>query len=126
VRFFISLILLILAPIIMGQTIIDGKGNLHAKRAKRTQEPKVIVDTVRMSAGIGTMTLKKESTRKQHSTAPTASTRMYPQGITQILLDTSDAVNRYAFFINTTRDTVVIKSSQTDDSGLVAISLFVK
>jgi hypothetical protein len=111
---------------VMGQSIIDKNGHPHAKRAGQTQQPKFIVDTVRMSDGIGTMILRDEFKRNTRTTAPTASSRIYPQGITQVLSDTSEAVNRYAFFINSTRDTVVIKSSQTDDSGLVAVSALIK
>lgn len=109
-----------------GQTIIDKDGHPHAKRQGRTQEPKIIIDTLRMSSGVGTLPLSKTFKKNQMTTAPTDPSRIYPKGATQIMDSVTDSVHTYAFVVNRTGDTITVVSSSSNDSSLVSVELLIK
>lgn len=109
----------------VGQLQIDRSGHPHGRAESRYQQPKEIIDTMRLSAGVGYWVLSKRFTRNLHTTAPTASGIGYGVA-TALLTDTTAAVNSYAVFVNANKDTLVIKSSSATDSGLVVVRVFIK
>lgn len=105
------------------QNLFNSNGRPLSKRAQQSKAPMVVVDTVRMSGGFGTLRLNSSFTKDRHSVSATATGRMSAH-ITQILSDTTDAVNYYGVKLFT--DSLIIKSSQTDDSGLVAVRIDIR
>ena len=102
------------------QKIYNSKGKLLGKRTQRTMTPKIVVDTLRMSGGFGVLRLNSSFTKGFHAVNASNSVNMRVQ-VTQILSDTSEAVNYYG--VRKFTDSVMIKSSQADDSGLVEIRI---
>lgn len=121
----ILLLYFLVATCAEGQVIIDSKGHLHGKRQAKTQQAKEIIDTVRMSSGVGYLVLQKEFTQNQHTTMPTAAGNIFCV-ITPVMTDTSDSVHSYATKLSSNRDTLVVRSTSNNDSGLVIVRAFIK
>ena len=120
---FVTIIILALMSTAYPQNLFNSDGRPLKKQAQDSKEPIVVIDTVRMSGGFGTLRLSGSFSSNKHSVSATATGRMNPH-VTQILSDTTDAVNYYGVRLFT--DSLIIKSSQTDDSGLVAIRIDIR
>lgn len=122
-RVLISLILL--TGLAFGQVQVDRQGNIHAKRQGRTQAPKEIVDTLRLSSGFGHIVLSEVFHKTRHTTKPTEDGYFYGV-VSQKISDTSQTVNSYATYLSANNDTLIVKSSSATDSSLVVIRGFIK
>lgn len=118
-------LLIILSCSAFGQIAVDRSGNIHAKRQGQTQEPKEIVDTLRLSAGVGYIILSDVFHKTKHTTKPTSDGYFYGV-VSPKLSDTSQAVSSYATYLSANRDTLIVKSSSNTDSALVVIRGFIK
>jgi hypothetical protein len=110
---------------IFAQVPINSAGAPHAKRQGRTQEPKEIVDTLRLSAGEARLVLKAKFSDTAKRTKPTSHGNFYAF-VTPILSDTGASVYYYGTRLSTNCETLVVKSSSVTDSGLVSIRAFFK
>lgn len=120
------LALLVCVSVAEGQNIFNAKGKPFAKRQGRTQEPKIIVDTVRIVAGYGSLSLTTNFTSSQHRTAATSVGNVYAQ-ISRLLTDSTKAVYSYSYAVADKGARLVIKSSGgTADTGKVVVTCFVK
>lgn len=119
------MVLILFAGIAFSQMLIDKEGNLHSRTQGKYQKPKEIVDTMRIANGIGYWALSDKFTRNKHTTSPTKQGIAYGVA-TGIITDTSQAVASYAVFVNSNKDTLIIKSSSATDSGLVAVRVIIK
>ena len=108
------------------QNIFNAQGKPFAKRQGQTQEPKIIVDTVRIVAGYGSLSLTSTFTNRQHRTAGTSTSTVYAQ-ISRLLTDSTKAVYSYSYAVVDKGARLVIKSSgDTADTGKVVVTCFVK
>jgi len=119
----LPLIVLALMSTALPQNLFNASGKPLKKQAQTTREPIIVLDTVRMSGGFGTLRLNGSFTSSKHSVSATA-TGLMNAHVTPILSDTTDAVNYYGVRLFT--DSLIIKSSQTDDSGLVAVRIDIR
>jgi len=119
------IILVVLAltiyDITSAQMIVDHKGHPHKRVEGKSQQPKTIVDTVRLSSGVGSLVLQSEFKKNQHTTKP--QDYIYATA-NQIITDTSQDVYSYAVYWNS--DTLIIKSSSATDSSLVVVKALIK
>jgi len=119
----LPIIVLALMSMAYPQNLFNSSGKELKKQAQHTKTPMVVIDTVRMSGGVGTLRLNGAFSKEKHSVSATSIGAMNAQ-VTQILSDTTGAVNYYGVLLFT--DSLIIKSSQTDDSGLVAIRIDIR
>lgn len=123
---FISIILIVFATTVSAQKIFDSKGHPFARRQGRSQEPKEIVDTVRMDgSGFGFLELQKAFKSKQHSTTPTAKENIHVT-VTQVLDSADQTVASYSYWVSATLDTIHIKSTNGSDASLVNVRAIIK
>jgi hypothetical protein len=110
-----------------GETkIFNGQGKPFAKRQGQTQEPKIIVDTVRIVAGFGSLSLTTGFTSRQHRTAATSASNVFAQ-ISRLLTDSTKDVYSYSYSVADKGARLVIKSSGgTADTGKVVVTCIVK
>jgi len=109
-----------------GQNIFNAKGKPFAKRQGQTQEPKIIIDTVRIVAGYGSLSLTTNFTAKQHRTAASSEGNVYAQ-ISRLLTDSTAAVYSYSYSVADKGARLIVKSSGgTSDTGKVVVTCFVK
>lgn len=105
----------------------DGKP--WAKRYKKTSNPKVVVDTVRMVNGWANITLPgSENLRKfgRHRLKPSDSVSVVPV-LTQILSDSTSTLYTYGVTISRDGSRLQIKSSGDSlDDGIVALHILVR
>lgn len=101
----------------------DGKP--FAKRQNEAMEPKVIIDTVSVVSGFGTLTLQEKFGTNNHRTAPTSTNQMYAT-FTRILADSTEAVYSYSY-VRSALDRLTIKSSGgSADTSTVVVTLYVR
>lgn len=105
------------------QDLFNAAGKPLAKQAQRTREPKIVLDTLRLSGGFGVLRLNQAFKKGKHSVVASTVNNMKVQ-VTQVITDTTDAVNYYGVLKYI--DSILIKSSQTDDSGLVEIRIDIR
>lgn len=106
--------------------IFNAKGKPFSKRQGQTQEPKIIVDTVRVVGGYGSLSLTTNFTNSQHRTAATSAGNVYAQ-ISRLLTDSTKAVYSYSYSVADKGARLVIKSSGgSADTGKVVVTCFVK
>ncbi len=121
----IAILMVAGASYIFAQVPINSAGAPHAKRQGRTQEPKMIVDTLRMAAGSARLILKGDFSDTYLRTRPTAQTAFYAT-VTGLLRDTTEGVKSYGAYLSANCETLIVKSSSATDSGLVSIMAFFK
>lgn len=105
------------------QNLFNAAGKPLKKQAQSKREPKVVLDTLRLSGGFGTLKLNGSFKNGHHSVIASTTNDMKVQ-VTQVLEDTTYAVNSYG--VRKYIDSVLIKSSQSDDSGLVEIRIDIR
>jgi len=122
----IATLLTFLPCLTNGQRVFDRNGKPFAKQSQRTQEPKQIVDTVKITAGVGRMVLNNAFTKSKHKVSATSDSH-FRASISQILTDTSNTVYYYGYYISKNGDTLIVKSSGgTADTGYVSVSAILK
>lgn len=126
-RTFSKILLIALIPVLVfGQNIFLGNGKRFAKVASKTKEPKIIVDTVNVVAGYGTLVLNKDFSREKHSVSATSRSNMFITA-TGLIADTSKAVYYYGCYLSAKGDTVMIKSSGgAADTNKVVVQIVLK
>lgn len=121
-----SLLILLLPVLLFGQNIFLGSGKRFAKVAGRTKEPKIVVDTVNVVAGFGTLVLNKEFSREKHSVSATSRSDVFITA-TGLIVDTSKTVYYYGCYLSAKGDTVKIKSSGgSADTSKVVVQVVLK
>ncbi len=120
-------VLILLVPMaVMGQGIFFGNGKKFSKVAQRTREPKIIVDTVNVVAGFGTLLLNKTFNREKNSVSATDNMNIFITA-TGLITDTSETVYYYGCYLSKTGDSIIVKSSGgTADTSKVVIQAIVK
>ena len=121
--FIVTLLCLGLMSTALPQNLFNAAGKPLKKQAQSKREPKVVLDTLRMSAGFGVLSLNSSFKKGHHSVVASSTNDMKVQ-VTQILSDTTGAVNYYG--VMKYIDSVLVKSSQTDDSGLVEVRIDIR
>jgi len=134
VRLFVSIIVgmtILSMPITFGlaageQITVNSEGKLHAKRIGRYQEPKRVVEVVQLTDGVGYLILNRYFQKGKHATAPTDSSTILVLSISQQLVTPDNSVRRYAWYPNSTGDTITIISDLTSDTSKVVIEALIK
>lgn len=117
---------LILLPCVSnGQRVFDRNGKPFAKQFQKTQEPKIIIDTVKITSGVGKMILNSSFKKGKHQVSAT-SNNDFRATISQILSDTSKTPYYYGYYISKNGDTLIIKSNNVADTGYVAVTAYLK
>ena len=121
------LIIMLLAIPVSAQRPFLANGERFAKELQKTRKPIVIIDTVSIIAGYGTLSLNKSfKSKNKHSVAPTSAKTLYAT-ITQVLVDTTESVYSYAYWPNSTGDRLTIKSSGgTADTCTVVVHIYLR
>ena len=114
-----------LAAIGSTQDIFDSDGKPFSKVHRRTKEPKFIADTVRMSGGFGSLSLRDRFTREGHDVTPTSTGTMMVM-MTPEMVDTTDTPPTYGWQMNVENNRLVIVSSNANDSLRVGIVIVAK
>jgi hypothetical protein len=118
----------LLATLIIAQMgmIFDHQGKPFAKRQQETAEPKIIVDTVTITAGWGNLELNSNFTKGQHNVAPSSGDNLYAV-VTPVLTDSTENVYYYGYSYVESEHRLIVKSSGgTADTGKVIIQIFLK
>lgn len=124
----ISVLLLLCSSVVAGD-YSNADGAPFAKREGKTREPIVVVDSVQMSGGFGTLTLNLISNRSRRTTNPSDVKNLFAY-FTQRSVDTTATPARYSYTV--LRDGqkqitgIRVVSSQADDSARVDVHLIIK
>ena len=108
--FLVFVCLLLMSSVSNGQRVFNRNGKPFAKQAQKTQEPKIIVDTVKIIGGVGKMVLNSSFKKGQHKVSATSNNN-FRATISQILSDTSNVVYYYGYYISKNGDTLIVKSN---------------
>ncbi len=121
------LIIMLLAIPVSAQTPFLASGERFAKELQKTRKPIVVIDTVRITAGYGTLTLNKSfQSKNKHSVAPTSANTLYAT-ITPILIDTTKTPYAYGYVRSNAGDVLTIKSSGgTADTCTVVVHIYLR
>ena len=111
--------------VVAANPFVDMDGHSHSKRHRKIDEPKVLVDTLRMSDGFAIAGLKDYFDGRRKKMAPRTEFSIYSVA-SGILIDTSDAVKYYGCFWSHEEKQLYVKSSAADDSGLVVVYSLIK
>jgi len=124
-----KLILVVLLSLFAGLAsaqYFTGGGKPHAKVANWTRTPKVIIDTVKIVAGVGTLELSDRFQRGLHNVAGSSGKHIYAY-ITKVLTDTTATPYYYGYVpADDGTGITIISNGGTADTGLVSVQLFVK
>jgi hypothetical protein len=119
------LIFMALPCLCLGQEIFDHDGNPFAKAVQKTAEPKIIVDTVAMVDGWGSLTLNDNFSKGKHNVAPTEKNNIFVM-VTQLLVDSTADICAYGYCMSADGRRIIIKSSDVLDNGKVVIQAILK
>jgi hypothetical protein len=121
------MVMALLAVSVFAQSPFLSNGERFDKDLQKTRKPIVVVDTVRITAGYGTLGLNKSfKSKKQHSVAPTSANTLYAT-ITPILLDTTKTVYSYGYVRSRAGDSLTIKSSgAAADTCSVVVHIYLR
>lgn len=106
-----------MAGLVSAQNLFDTQGKAFTKAKQKYREPKIIIDTVRMDNGFGYLTLNKAFSQGTRAVEASSTNDIHTQ-ITGILTDSTATVRNFNVLYKTV-DTVLIISSDSNDSGLV-------
>ena len=124
----ISVLLLFCCSVVAGD-FSNADGTPFAKRTGETREPIVVVDSVQMSGGFGTLTLNLIPNRVRRTTNPSAVKNIFAY-FTQRSVDTTLTPARYSYkVIRNSQEEITglrVVSSQADDSARVDVHLIIK
>lgn len=124
----ISLLLLLCSSVVAAD-FSNADGAPFAKRTGETREPIVVVDSVQMSGGFGTLTLNLISNRTRRTTNPSDVKNIFAY-FTQRSVDTTATPARYSYTVlQNSQEQITglrVVSSQGDDSARVDVHLIIK
>jgi hypothetical protein len=106
-------------------SLFFANGKSFAARQNQAQEPKTVIDTVRIVGGYGSLSLSSKFTSGQHRVAATSAKNIYAQ-ISRVLTDSTATHYSYSYSVADKGARLVIKSSSTADTGKVAIVCYVR
>jgi len=121
----ILLICLLLISAVTAQKIFDSDGKPFEKVHRRTKTPKMIVDTVRIASGFGSLSLRGNFTREGHDVTPTSNNTMVVM-ITPEMVDTTNTPPTYGWQMNVENNRLIITSSDANDSLRVGVFIVAK
>lgn len=101
------------------------QGDIHAFRTGRFQSPKLVIDTVRVEAGIVSIELREEFTGRLRRMRPSDGLSIFCVA-GPMLADTSDSVHSYGSYYDHNKGLLYIKSSSDLDSGKVVVMVLIK
>jgi hypothetical protein len=93
-------------------------GKVQGKTPKR--EPFIIVDTLKLASGKGTIKFNNRFTTELNNVKPTDVSFIFPK-VTQLMRDTSDLIHSYGVYV--TADSLRIFSDSSDDTSTVAVEI---
>lgn len=108
------------------RTVFHADGKPVSRRQNRSQEPKEVIDTVKIVGGFGEMKFRNSFAARSHFTAPTGKKALYAH-ITRVLSDSTETVYSYSYVYDDKQKRLVVKSSGgTADTGQVVVTCYVK
>ena len=116
--------ILLMFSLATAQNIFESNGKPFAKVKQRYREPKIVVDTVRMVSGFGYSALNNSFTKGQHAVGASVTNVIYAVA-NKLLSDSSDTVFSYGIYPKS-EDTLLIKSSDSGDTGKVQVIMILK
>lgn len=124
--FWILAVIAFLASVAVSQSSYFGsRGSRHAKRDGKYQEPKLIIDTVTLSDGLGFLQFVERSDREKHRTSPLDSFNIFTV-VSGIMADTSDTVYHYGTWFDFKELKLWVKSNDATDSSKVVVMSLIK
>lgn len=112
--------------VVAAQQTFDSRGKPLRKVARSSAEPKMVMDTVSIVGGFGTLNLNTTFSKRKHNVSATEGGKILAT-ITQIIADTSGSVYTYSYVPSTNGKSLTIKSSGgAADTGLVAVQIFIR
>lgn len=126
-QFLIPLLLVVgVFAMVAAQQTFDSRGKPLRKVARNSAEPKMVMDTVSVIAGFGTLNLNSTFSKRKHRVSATSGTKILAT-ITQIMSDTSGTVYTYSYVPSEDGKSLTIKSSGgAADTSLVAVQIFLR
>lgn len=103
-------------------TIFSADGKLLGRRSQQAREPIIVIDTVRLSSGIGTLVLRSVFSSGLHAVKPTSADRLS----VQISPNTTGAPSSYGWSLSSDLKTLSVKSSDTGDASKVTVTMIVR
>lgn len=103
-------------------TIFSADGKLLGRRSQKSREPIIVIDTIRLASGVGTLTLRHNFGNSQHAVAPTSEDRIS----VQISPNTTDTPKSYGWSLSNDLKTLSVKSSDGSDSSKVTVTIIVR
>lgn len=113
--------------IMLGLTIFLPTGDKFGKKqdAVPSREPFEIVDTLKLTDGIGKIILNKRFTSEKSNVEPTDINYIFPFA-QQILYDTSDLIHSYGIFVSGNMDTIWVVSDSANDTSRIRIRILAR
>lgn len=101
-------------------------GNRFGKRGQETKQPMIVVDTVKVVSGYGSIDLNDRFESGAHNVAPSSSGSIYAS-IGQVLDDSTETVYYYGYVYKANERRLIIKSNGgSADTGKVAIQIILR
>ena len=107
------------------EATFTAAGKPFSRAAGTSQQPKTIIDTVRMVKGFASLSLNSKFTTTEHRTAATSTQKIYATA-NAVLQDSTKSVNSYSCWPTDGGARIVIKSSDSTDTGKVAVVVYVR
>lgn len=105
----------------------DGKP--FSKVQQKTKNPKIVIDTVQIKAGWGTMTLNEQFSESKHNVTPTSINDIRAT-ITLIADDSaslgSATMRTFGYTLSSNKNRLIVRSSVTNDTVRAVITAYIK
>jgi len=105
----------------------DGKP--FAKVQQKTKNPKIVIDTVQIRAGWGSMVLNKQFSESKHNVTPTSINDIRAT-ITLIADDSaslgSATMRTFGYTLSADKNRLIVRSSETGDTVRAVITAYIK
>ncbi len=119
----------ICASLTFSGDMFDSKGKPFAKVAQQTREPKVVIDTIEIRAGWGSMEFNDLFTRKTHNVAPTSLNDLFVS-ITVVADDSASlagaSMRQFGYTLSKDKKRLIVRSSVTNDTIRAVVTAYVK
>lgn len=103
-------------------TIFSADGKLLGRRSQQAREPIIVVDTVRLVSGNGTLRLRSTFGNTQHAVAPTSADRIS----VQLSPNGTGSPASYGWYLSSDLKTLSVVSSDTGDVSKVTVTMIVR
>jgi hypothetical protein len=104
--------------------IFSASGQIVGKVTGKTNEPKTVIDRVKLTAGRATIGLNSKFGQTTHNVSGSSNDKVFVT-VTGLLPDTSATSNSYSAFVTNKGKTVIIKSSAATDTATVNVQIVV-